>query len=177
MDDGGGGGGGRRFVILPPHGGGGGGGFSGEAVGSDFTDEADVVDRREEVEVFRPADLGVGEDAIAEEEPAGSPSLAVISPLIENSGHRGLRSPPRNAIRSAGRKTPRPRQRRRLRLRRVAPDPRTLKRDAAQRVHFLHSHFRNLSLSLFLSLISYYYFTSSLEQKLHFENDTSWIMV
>lgn len=151
-------------MILPAHGGG--CGFSGETVGGDFSDEADIVDRREEVEVFRPADLGVGEDAIAEEEPAGSPSLAVIGPLVENSGHRSLRSPPRNDVRSARRKTPRPRQRRRLRLRRVAPDPRTLQRDAAQRVHFLHSHFQTF-LSLSLSLMSYYYFTSSLEEKVH----------
>lgn len=69
MDDGGGG---RRFVILSAHGGGGGGGFSGEAVGGDFFDEANVVDQREEVEVFRPAHLGVGEDA------TGSPFMYAV---------------------------------------------------------------------------------------------------
>jgi len=113
--------GGRRFVTLPAHG----SSISGKAVGGDFSDEAHIVNRREEVEVFRPADLGIGEDAIAEEEPAGSPSLAVIGPLVENSGHRGLGSPPCNAVRSTGRETPRPGQRSSLGLRRVAPDPRT----------------------------------------------------
>lgn len=153
-------------MILPAHGGS--GGVSGKAVGGVFSDEMNIVDRREEVEIFRPPDLGIREDAIAEEEPAGSPSLAVIGPLVEDAGDRGLRSPPRNAVRSARRKTPGPRQRRGVRLRRVAPDPWTLQRDAAQGMHFLHSHFQAFLLSFSHSL-RFSYFTTSLEVKLHLE--------
>jgi len=149
---------GRRFVTLPAHG----GGISGKAVGGDFSDEAHIVNRREEVEIFRPADLCIGEHAIAEEKPAGSPSLAVIGPLVENSGHRGLGSPPRNAVRSTSRETPRPGQRSSLGLRRVAPDPRTFQRDAAQGVHFLHTHFQTFFLV--------FSFTCSLEQKVHLKS-------
>lgn len=95
---------GRRFVTLPPYG----SSISGKSVGGDFSDETHLIHWREEVEVFRPADLGIREDTIAEEEPAGSPSLAVIGPLVENSGHRVLGSPPCNAVRSTGRETPGP---------------------------------------------------------------------
>ena len=133
-----------RFVALAAHADGGGVAVHpGEAVGGDFADEADVVEGREEVEVLRPPDLGVGEDAVAEEEPPGSPALAVIGPLVQHARHRRLLlSPPavRSAHRETRRQAPRPRQRRSLRRVPTAPDPRTLQGDAAQRVHFLHSH-------------------------------------
>ena len=76
-----------------------------EPIGGDFSDQRDVVGgrRHKEVEILRPPDFRIGKNAFAQKEPPGSPSFAVIGPLVEDSGHRGLRSS-RNAVRSAGRR-------------------------------------------------------------------------
>lgn len=75
---------------LPP---GGGGGAAGEAIGGDLADEANVVVGSEEIEGgdLRAANLGVGEDAVPQHEPPGSPPLPVIRPLVQHSSHRRLR--------------------------------------------------------------------------------------
>jgi hypothetical protein len=65
-----------------------------EPIGGYFSYKPDVIGRRrEEVQILRPPDFGVGHDAVPQYEPPGSPPLAVIGPLVEHPGHRALRSP------------------------------------------------------------------------------------
>ncbi|GLT53405.1 hypothetical protein SLA2020_266760 [Shorea laevis] len=79
----------NRFLVLPsptvhPR----------EPISGDFSDQPDVIcHRREEAQILRPPDFRVRHDAVPQEEPPGSPPLAVIGPLVEHPGHRALRSP------------------------------------------------------------------------------------
>lgn len=138
----------RSFAVLPSCDSGG-AVHSCETVGGNFSDEANVVGRNEEVEILRTADLGVGENAIPQEEPAGSPAFAVVGPFVENAGDGGLRSLSSIAMRSRRREATGSEKRRRLPLRRMFADSWTLEGDTAQRVHLFHSHF-SLPYKIFL---------------------------
>lgn len=118
-------------------------------ISGDVSDQPDVIGRlRQDVEILRAPDFGVGQYAVPQKEPPGSPSFAVIGPLVEDAGDRALGSS-RIAVRSAGnrhqtrRQAPGPRQRGRCGLRRSVPKTAawTLQRDTAERVQFFHSHF------------------------------------
>ena len=76
-----------------------------EPIGEDFSDQRDIVGgrRHKEVEILRPPDFRIGKNAVTQTEPPGSPSFAVIGPLVEDSGHHGLRSS-RIAFRSTDRR-------------------------------------------------------------------------
>jgi hypothetical protein len=116
-----------------------------EPIGGYFSYKPDVIGRRrEEVQILRPPDFGVGHDAVPQYEPPGSPPLAVIGPLVEHPGHRALRSPriTGGSAWKPRRQAPRPPQRRRCGSVPHTPAG-TLQRYAAQRMHFLHSHFGN----------------------------------
>jgi len=127
-----------------------------ESVGGNFPDEANVVRRSEKVEILRTADLGIRENTVSEEEPSGSPAFAVIGPLVENAGHRGLPSLSSIAEGSHQRKTPRLEKSRRHPLRGMVADSGTLQRDTTQLVHLFHSHF--LSLKILLPYFGPFYF-------------------
>lgn len=118
-----------------------------KAVSGDLTDESNVVVWRQEAERFGAPNLGVGEDAVSEKKPPGSPPLAVIGPLVENSGDGSLRS--RRQAGGIGIRSERRRRQTRWKatgpgerdLRRLVAESRALQRDAAERVHLLDSHF------------------------------------
>jgi hypothetical protein len=109
--------------------------------------------RREEAQILGPPDFSVGHDAVPQEEPPGSPTLAVIGPLVEHPGHRALRSP-RITVGSAGkpcRQAPGPPQRRRGGS---VPDTPAgaLQRYAAKWMQFFHSHFGNTKMGSHIEL-------------------------
>lgn len=113
-----------------------------------ISDQSDVIVRWHQVQAVTPPDFRVCQYTVPQQEPSRSPSLAVISPLVEDSGNGGFRSRRKTtgiAVRSTGedqgtrRHAARPGKRRR-RLRRWVTDSGTLQRDAAERVQFLDAH-------------------------------------
>lgn len=111
----------------------------------------DVADEPDIVVSGGAENLGVRQNSVSQNEPPGSPSFAVIRPLVENSSEAGVRSRRRTstgiAVRSTGNYLRRPRRagpQQRHHLRRVVPDPGTLQRYTTQRMHFLYSHCSDL---------------------------------
>lgn len=100
----------------------------------------DVGSRRR----LRAARLRIREDAVVSQcEPSGSPSLAVVSPLVEDPSHASAGADVRSSdigVRSTSGEIHRGASSQERRLRRPLPDPRTLQRYAAKRVHLLHPH-------------------------------------
>lgn len=91
--------------------------------------------------------LGVGEDAVVlQGEPPRSPTLAEVSPLVEDPGHAGGAGAGADVrssgigLRSAAGEIHRRASPQERRLWRPLPDPGALQRYAAQRVHLLHPH-------------------------------------
>lgn len=110
------------------------------AAGGGGANENDVSPRRR----IGAARLGVGEHAVVPQgEPPGSPALAVVSPLVEDSGDAGAGGYVRSSgigLRSGGGEIDGGASPEERGLRRPLPDPRTLQRYAAERVHLLHPH-------------------------------------
>lgn len=102
------------------------------------TNQNDVAPMRR----LRAACLRVREHAVvSQREPPGSPPLAVVSPLVEDSSDASAGADVRSpgiGVRSAAGEIHGGAGSQQRRLRR--PDPRALQRDAAERVHLLHPH-------------------------------------
>lgn len=90
------------------------------------------------------AGLRVREDpVVSQREPPRSPSLAVVSPLVEDPGNAAAGADVRSSgigIRSTAGEIHRRPSSQEGRLRRPVPDPRALQRYAAERVHLPHPH-------------------------------------